>query len=647
MTDYKAIVGKGIKVVSTNIDNAEGEGQIWFNSTTGEFKDILNLQAWASSGSIVTARFGCGTADQGPQTAGLIFGGYTPSFTANTEEYNGAGFQVGGALPAAVADNKGCGTQTAALSFMGLSNPSTHIAESFEYDGSSWGSETDLNTSRYDGGGNGTQTAGLAYGGYTTTTSNATEEYNGSAWTSVNNMNTARYSFGHAGVQTSAVAVAGVTTTRVANTEEYDGTNWTAGTNYPATLGGLRGFGATNTAAVFAGGSSSPPTIVTTCNSYDGTSFSSIPALGNSASAGGTGGSSTAGIYMSGIRTAPGTVGGDTEEFTSSTNVFTPSAFAAGGNMPSGKRVGGSSTGGSIVALTFGGDDLPMAAGQPQIKSTEEYDGASWTAGGNLGNNVSRCAGSGTQTAGLGAGGYSTGTPWQTPNAAYIANAFEYDGSSWTNVTALPITMDGHTAFGIQTAAVYGAGSQGPNPSPGPAATYRSKNTFHYDGTNWTSGGALNEFHSDTDASAGTQTAGIVFGGYIGSPLPSSTSTLEEYDGSSWTTALSGLQVNSIGGGFGTQSLFLAAGGQNAPIPSSPGTTGYSLNSFLYNGTSMATDASIATRRVIVGCDGVVGTAAGMICGGSTSYSSRTTATEEYTQGSTALNIKTVDTTNI
>ena len=49
MTDYKAIVGKGIKVVSTNLDNAEAEGQIWFNSTTGEFKDVLNVSDWSSS----------------------------------------------------------------------------------------------------------------------------------------------------------------------------------------------------------------------------------------------------------------------------------------------------------------------------------------------------------------------------------------------------------------------------------------------------------------------------------------------------------------------------------------------------------------------------------------------------------------------
>ena len=43
MTDYKAIIGKGVKVVTTNLDNAEGEGQIWFNSVTGEFKDIVNV----------------------------------------------------------------------------------------------------------------------------------------------------------------------------------------------------------------------------------------------------------------------------------------------------------------------------------------------------------------------------------------------------------------------------------------------------------------------------------------------------------------------------------------------------------------------------------------------------------------------------
>jgi hypothetical protein len=505
-----------------------------------------------------------------------------------------------------------------------------------------------MGTARISAGGFGTIPAGAIAGGrvHPNTTSSATEEYDGTNWTSGGSLNNVMRSNGSAGTQTAGLSFGGrgdpAPSAYLSNTEEYDGTSWTNSNSMSVarTAGARAG---TQTSAMFSGGDAAPSdTKKDSVEQYDGTSWTTATALPIATTiGGGDGASNTASVVFGGGTPAANRVS-TTLEFSSTTNVITPSSFAAGGNMPAGKRVGGSSTGGSIVALTFGGDDLPMAAGQPQVKSTEEYDGSSWTAGGNLGNNVSRCAGSGTQTAGLGAGGYSTSTPWQTPNAAYIANAFEYDGSSWTNVTALPITMDGHTAFGVQTAAVYGAGSQGPNPSPGPAADNRSKNTHHYDGTNWTSGGAFNDFHSDTDASAGTQTAGIVFGGYNGNPISSTTTSLEEYNGSSWTSAVSGLQAISIGGGFGTQSLFLAAGGQNASIPSSPGTTGYSLNSFLYNGTTIATDANIATRRVIVGCDGVVGTAAGMICGGSTSYSTRTTATEEYTQGSTAINVKTL-----
>jgi hypothetical protein len=52
--------------------------------------------------------------------------------------------------------------------------------------------------------------------------------------------------------------------------------------------------------------------------------------------------------------------------------------------------------------------------------------GAAWASGGNLGTARSEIAGAGTQTAGLGFGGYiSAGTP--TTNATE-----EYDGSAWT-----------------------------------------------------------------------------------------------------------------------------------------------------------------------------------------------------------------------
>ena len=81
MTDYKAIIGKGVKVVSTNLDNAEGEGQIWFNSTTGEFKDILNL-AWSSSGALSKAKARYTTGGVGTQTAALAVGGYSTAIVA-------------------------------------------------------------------------------------------------------------------------------------------------------------------------------------------------------------------------------------------------------------------------------------------------------------------------------------------------------------------------------------------------------------------------------------------------------------------------------------------------------------------------------------------------------------------------------------
>ena len=41
MSDYKSIVGKGIKFVSSNLDNAQAEGQIWYNSTDGKYRDLL------------------------------------------------------------------------------------------------------------------------------------------------------------------------------------------------------------------------------------------------------------------------------------------------------------------------------------------------------------------------------------------------------------------------------------------------------------------------------------------------------------------------------------------------------------------------------------------------------------------------------
>ena len=289
----------------------------------------------------------------------------------------------------------------------------------------------------------------------------------------------------------------------------------------------------------------------------------------------------------------------------------------------------GSSKGGDInSSLFFGGDNVPMGAGNPQLNTTEEYNGTSWSGGGNVGNNVSGTTGAGTQTAMIGATGYATGSPWQTAGAAYIANAFEYDGSSWTNVTAVPTTGVGLNSFGTQTASVFGGGAKGG--SPGPEASNRSATYFEYNGTSWTAGGTSNSVHGRTQAAAGVLTAGVVFGGISGPGARGD--TLESYNGTTWTEESSGLIAAHGMGGFGTQTSFVFAGGAAYPIPASPGTVGYNVGTYNWNGTAISSSANTATNHMYTAGDGTSGATTGFIAGGSSAYSSNTTSTEEYTE---------------
>jgi len=48
MATYKQIFGKQIEFLSTDPAN-EGEGQIWYNSTSGTFKSVVVSEAWSSA----------------------------------------------------------------------------------------------------------------------------------------------------------------------------------------------------------------------------------------------------------------------------------------------------------------------------------------------------------------------------------------------------------------------------------------------------------------------------------------------------------------------------------------------------------------------------------------------------------------------
>ena len=117
MTTYKEIFGKQIKQVSSDLTDAEAEGQIWFNTTLGSFRTITAVGAWANSGNMNVA--GAVRSGAGTSTAGLAFLGRAPGVTTNTETYNGSTWSEVNNLSTARFGAGGAGTQTAALAFSG------------------------------------------------------------------------------------------------------------------------------------------------------------------------------------------------------------------------------------------------------------------------------------------------------------------------------------------------------------------------------------------------------------------------------------------------------------------------------------------------------------------------------------------------
>jgi hypothetical protein len=103
---------------------------------------------------------------------------------------------------------------------------------------------------------------------------------------------------------------------------------------------------------------------------------------------------------------------------------------------------------------------------------------------------------------------------------------------------------------GTQTA---GLGFGGYIPGPGRVGT-----TEEYNGSSWTAGGSLNTARYGLGG-AGTQTAGLAFGGEANPPITGAT---EEYDGSAWTTVGSSMNTaRYLLGGTGIQTAALAFGG--------------------------------------------------------------------------------------
>ena len=283
MADLKTFGGFPVQNLSSDSTSV---GQIYYNSTTGQFKAVKDggapIGTWAAGANINahrsglsgfgtnTASFVVGGAAQpgdggahttlvesyngsswsettefstgraqagslGSTTAGLIFGGYTPSVTDSTQTWNGSAWTEVNELNTARSYliNASNGTQTAGMTSTGYSGTAA-IYNVESWNGSSWTEKTEPNTSVYlraTGGAAPNTDTILFGGGYLPARTANAETWNGSSWTEVNNLNTARADMGGSGTSsTSVVGFGGRDGTSPPGsvlTESYDGTSWT------------------------------------------------------------------------------------------------------------------------------------------------------------------------------------------------------------------------------------------------------------------------------------------------------------------------------------------------------------------------------------------------------------------------------------
>ena len=532
MAEYESIHGTRVRYLSSDptLTESSTEGQVWYNSTSGTNKVLSQIKAWSSSGSLNTARKEL--AGAGTQTATLAFGGNSgppsPASTV-TEEYNGFSWSEQNDLNTGRRFLAGAGTTSAGLAFGGRLGPGSSTGETEEYNGTSWAEQNDLNTPRQMLSGCGIQTSALAFGG-TTTASGATEEYDGTSWTtSPGSMNTARRYLAGAGIQTAASGFGGSTDAAgyQTATEEYDGVSWTNSSASLSTGRNLLSGSGTLYAGLAFGGNSGPPAT------------------------------------------------GVTEEYNSNINAITQSAWSSGGSASSSARnraLGGTQT----AAFMSGGYN----GANSQTRATEEYNGSSWTSGGDLspqgnpdGGTYSGAA-CGTQTAGLFSGGSSQGS-----TDYYFNVSYEYDGSSWGSpATWTAPGLNGIQLFGTQTAAVNAGGSRPGQPLD---------RNYEYDGSSWTAGTTLPE-GKRSGGQSGILTAGVIFGGSNPGLSPSSPSSTFHYDGTNWTAGGT-MNFGSNGGQSATASSTDTISYQGSDGSSDTG------RSQLYNGTAWAIDATAAT----------------------------------------------------
>jgi len=306
MATYLSTNGSRIQNYTTDPDNPNN-GEVWYNSTanTLKFQFTSTAGSYTTANSMNTARSNLGSSNSGTQTATIAFGGTLgpPTYSENTETYNGTNWTEVNNLTAARSWAGGFGNYTSALCVSGYINGGPNTVDVEIWNGTNWAETGNVNTASQSAGNAGVDsTAGITYGGFDYAIpggSNKTELWNGTNWTEVNNLNLARYYLSGNGTSTAAIGAGGETSTFTNDAETWNGTNWTEISNINTARNAMAGFG-TSTDFYTSGGNSASGNFQAITERWNGSSWSEENDLNTGRSTSAASGSGTAGLYFAG-----------------------------------------------------------------------------------------------------------------------------------------------------------------------------------------------------------------------------------------------------------------------------------------------------------------------------------------------------------
>ena len=235
------------------------------------------------------------------------------------------------------------------------------------------------------------------------------------------------------------------------------------------------------------------------------------------------------------------TIVSNTEEYTYGTACIPLFTWSAGGSLSIAvyDNVG---TGTQNAAISVGGFTTPGVTA-----ATNEYNGSTWASATAAPATVSSAAAAGSLSAALVFGGNPGGN-----------STIEYDGTSWTGGGNL-IQARGYLfgGAGTQNAAKAFGGLLGP---------IRLASTENYDGSSWSATTCMNVARAALGASqSGTQNSTLAFGGYTVSACAAST-CVESWNGTAWSTQADIPEGMGFGNGQGSSDIdALRVGGYTYP----------------------------------------------------------------------------------